>query len=141
MGRVGRNGRQTRPAGRVSRGPTAMTVASDSRSPAPDRRSRGRPTVLGLDDPSADDVDLVGAKAASLARSRRAGMPVLPGFVLSTAFDARSLDAADDATGDGAAARDAWRALSDDGSTPLVVRSSATKEDTEASSMAGVFVS
>jgi pyruvate,water dikinase len=59
--------------------------------------------------------------------------------VLTTSFDASALD--DDDAPDTAAARHAWRALTDDGRQALVVRSSATKEDTESSSMAGVFVS
>jgi rifampicin phosphotransferase len=118
-----------------------MTVEAHSQRPAPDDGASTRPAVLRLDDPSAETVELVGAKAASLARSSRAGLPVLPGFVLTTAFDASSLDADEGAPGGGVAAREAWRALSDDGRTPLVVRSSATKEDTETSSMAGVFVS
>ena len=99
-----------------------------------------RPTVVGLDEPVADAVALVGAKAAALARSSRAGFPVLPGFVLTTAFDATTLDE-DASIADITATRDAWQALTDDGRRALVVRSSATKEDTESSSMAGVFVS
>ena len=92
-----------------------------------------RPVVVDLRDGEATSLDLVGAKAASLARSAAAGLPVLPGFVLTTALDSVTI------TGD--AVRQAWRTLSDDGRTALVVRSSATKEDGETSSMAGLFVS
>ena len=99
-----------------------------------------RPTVVGLDEPAAEAVALVGAKAAALARSSRAGLPVLPGFVLTTAFDATMLDQ-DAMNADITSAHEAWQALTDDGRRALVVRSSATKEDTESSSMAGVFVS
>ena len=93
----------------------------------------GERVVLDLRDGDATALELVGAKAASLARSAAAGLPVLPGFVLTTAFDAAAI------TGD--AIRQAWQALSDDGRAALVVRSSATKEDSETSSMAGLFVS
>ena len=92
-----------------------------------------RPVVVGLRDGEATSLDLVGAKAASLARSAAAGLPVLPGFVLTTALDSVAIT--------GEAVRQAWRTLSDDGRTALVVRSSATKEDGETSSMAGLFVS
>jgi phosphohistidine swiveling domain-containing protein len=91
------------------------------------------PVVLDLHDSEATSLDLAGAKAASLARSAAAGLPVLPGFVLTTALDAVAIT--------GEAVRRAWRALSDDGRAALVVRSSATKEDGETSSMAGLFVS
>ena len=43
--------------------------------------------MLDLRDGDATSLDLVGAKAASLARSTAAGLPVLPGFVLTTALD------------------------------------------------------
>ena len=92
-----------------------------------------RPIVLDLRDREASSLDLVGAKAASLARSTAAGLPVLPGFVLTTALDPATIA--------GEAIHQAWRTLSDDGRTALVVRSSATREDSEASSMAGLFVS
>jgi pyruvate,water dikinase len=89
--------------------------------------------VVDLRAGQATSVDLVGAKAASLARSAGGGLPVLPGFVLTTALDPDALDSA--------AIRQAWGALTNDGRDPLVVRSSATKEDSETSSMAGLFVS
>lgn len=95
-----------------------------------------QPSVVDLRDDQAVAVELVGAKAASLARSARAGLPVLPGFVLTTALDPSVFDGPD-----AGAIRRAWRALSNDGRDALVVRSSATKEDGEASSMAGLFVS
>ena len=90
-----------------------------------------RPTVVRLSDPRATDVSLVGAKAANLALARAAGLPTLPGAVLTTAWTGRSID---DAVA-------AWRAVSDDGRVPVVVRSSSTGEDGDASSMAGVFES
>jgi phosphohistidine swiveling domain-containing protein len=91
----------------------------------------GRPIVVGLDDASARQIDLVGGKAAALARAIAAGLDVLPGFVITTAFDGMTHDTL----------RDAWQALSNHGERPLVVRSSATIEDGDSSSMAGLFVS
>jgi len=89
------------------------------------------PSVVALDDPRAVDPALVGAKAANLARARSAGLPALPGVVLTTSWNA---DQAEPAV-------DAWRRLSGDGASRVVVRSSSTGEDGGASSMAGVFES
>lgn len=98
--------------------------------------------VVSLDDPAATDPALVGAKAAALARASRAGLPVLPGFVLTTTAAALLED---QPNGRQLALevtlRAAWRQLSDGGSRSLVVRSSSTVEDDRASSMAGVFTS
>jgi len=71
-----------------------------------------------------------GSKAANLARAARAGLPVLPGFVVP-----------EGAGDDPATLRRAWRDLSDSGARPLVVRSSSPQEDTEQSSLAGQFAS
>ncbi|HEY1280528.1 MAG TPA: PEP/pyruvate-binding domain-containing protein [Acidimicrobiales bacterium] len=90
-----------------------------------------RPIVVGLDHPGAVEPALAGAKAAALARARGAGLAVLPGFVVTTAFDGVGHDGL----------RDAWQALSNHGERSLVVRSSATVEDGDNSSMAGLFVS
>ncbi|MYJ14593.1 MAG: hypothetical protein F4078_09940, partial [Acidimicrobiia bacterium] len=49
------------------------------------------PRVVGLDDPEALDVSLVGAKAAGLARARRAGLATLDGFVVTLAASAGPL--------------------------------------------------
>ena len=89
------------------------------------------PSVVTLDDPAALDASLVGAKAANLARARAAGLPVLPGVVLTTAWTPI----------DRSVAVEAWRALSADGTHRVVVRSSSTGEDGGSSSMAGVFES
>jgi phosphohistidine swiveling domain-containing protein len=104
-------------------------------TPLADVTSERRPMVVDLRSREATSVELAGAKAASLARSAAAGLPVLPGFVLTTALDPDAPGAGDEAI------RRAWRGLTDDGRAPLVVRSSATKEDSETSSMAGLFVS
>ena len=96
--------------------------------------------VCALDDPHATDPDVVGSKAASLARSAARGLPVVPGFALTTAAHRAVREAGGrlpDAVRD--ALVPAWRALSRDGTLPVVVRSSSTVEDVEASSMAGRF--
>ncbi|MDE0195034.1 MAG: hypothetical protein OXP08_05740, partial [bacterium] len=49
------------------------------------------PRVVRLDDPDALDVSTVGAKAANLARARRAGLPALDGFVVTLAASAGPL--------------------------------------------------
>ncbi|WP_233580543.1 PEP/pyruvate-binding domain-containing protein [Streptomyces triticirhizae] len=84
-----------------------------------------------LRDPRATRADVVGGKAAALARALGAGLPALPGFVvLPTASGQRGDDPLT-----------LWRRLSDDGRRPLVVRSSSAAEDTADSAMAGRFLS
>ncbi len=103
----------------------------------------GEPSVLPLSDPRATDAGLTGAKAANLALAGAAGLPVIPGFVVTTAtFDPASPGWPDlPLPGDlGTALREAWHAIGGDG-TALVVRSSSTVEDVGASSMAGQFQS
>jgi pyruvate,water dikinase len=101
-----------------------------------------RPDLIDLADAGATDGSLVGAKAANLARARAARLPVLPGLVLTTAWDHRawSHPARIDRPGPADAARAAWGALGGQGRS-LVVRSSSTNEDGGSSSMAGVFTS
>ncbi len=96
--------------------------------------------VLGLDDARALDPALVGAKAACLARARVAGLPVVDGFVITTAVHARFLE-------NGHALPDevapdlvnAWADLAGPDEVPVVVRSSSSVEDVATSSMAGRF--
>ncbi|MER5211590.1 PEP/pyruvate-binding domain-containing protein [Streptomyces sp. NPDC002838] len=88
------------------------------------------PAVVPLDQPGAALPRLAGSKAANLARAARAGLPVLPGFVIPHGGG-----------GDTVALRHAWHDLSDGGARPLVVRSSSPQEDTEESSLAGQFTS
>ncbi|MEW1924232.1 PEP/pyruvate-binding domain-containing protein [Streptomyces sp. NPDC088360] len=95
--------------------------------------------LVPLDDPRAALPRLTGSKAAHLARAARAGLPVLPGFVVPHDTDG-SYGSPDD-PGSVDALRRAWRDLSADGSAPLVVRSSSPQEDTEDSSLAGQFTS
>ncbi|WP_328503599.1 PEP-utilizing enzyme [Streptomyces sp. NBC_00457] len=86
------------------------------------------PAVIALEQPTAALSRLTGSKAANLARAARAGLPVLPGFVIPS----RAGD-------DPVALREAWQRLSYGGTRPLVVRSSSPQEDTEESSLAGQF--
>ncbi|MGW1213148.1 PEP/pyruvate-binding domain-containing protein [Streptomyces sp. NPDC002499] len=87
-----------------------------------------RPAAVPLDHPVAALPRLAGSKAANLARAARAGLPVLPGFVIPEGAD-----------GDTVALRRAWQDISDSGALPLVVRSSSPQEDTQESSLAGQF--
>ncbi|MDT0306328.1 PEP/pyruvate-binding domain-containing protein [Streptomyces sp. DSM 44917] len=96
-----------------------------------DSRTTPAGVALALTDPRARRAELTGGKAASLARAAAARLPVLPGFVILP-------------PGNGPGGRDlreVWRELSEDGTRPLVVRSSSAAEDTAESSMAGRFAS
>jgi phosphohistidine swiveling domain-containing protein len=95
------------------------------------------PPVVALDDAAATDERLTGAKASALARASREGLPIVPGFVITTAAVGRL--APDTPLPE--EVRAAWRELSDEGRRPLVVRSSSTVEDLGDSSMAGRFES
>jgi rifampicin phosphotransferase len=98
------------------------------------------PPVIDIDDELAREPNVVGAKAAALARARARGLSVLPGFAVTTA-GAEAL-AAGTATRDHAVAlHAAWQALADAGRRPVVVRSSSTVEDGGSQSMAGMFTS
>ncbi len=100
--------------------------------------------LVGLDDARALDPGLSGAKAANLARAAVGGMPVLPGFALTTHSFTPAMVGPDGVTLDPALVdrlRDAWQRLTDDHGEPLVVRSSSTIEDVGESSMAGQFTS
>lgn len=106
-----------------------MTVVIDVR----DQQWLPRPAVP-LDDGAATVAATAGSKAANLALARRAGLPVVDGFVVPAPVVAgidvhRDLDAV----------RDAWRQLSESGTAALVVRSSAPDEDLGTSSRAGVY--
>lgn len=93
-----------------------------------------------LRDPAALDADVVGAKAANLARAGREGFPVLPAFVVTTETHRAFLDhdrRLPDEVANGL--EEPWRELSADGRDALVVRSSSVVEDASGSSMAGQF--
>ncbi|MGE0795345.1 MAG: PEP/pyruvate-binding domain-containing protein [Acidimicrobiia bacterium] len=102
----------------------------------------GSPEVVcDLGSPAATDADLAGSKAAALARSRAAGLPVLPGFVVTTGAVRRPEAGPGRAVlADGVDGRlePAWRSLGGE-HLPLAVRSSSPVEDTATSSMAGRF--
>ena len=93
-----------------------------------------RPAVVDLSDPHAADRELTGNKAAALARASSLDLPVLPGFVVTTAWAPPG--APTEGIGE---LRAAWGRLSHGGEIALVVRSSSTIEDVEGSSMAGRF--
>lgn len=61
--------------------PSAGTTAALARSDA----------LVSLDDAGATDPALVGSKAATLARAKAAGLPVLPGVVVTTRADIRAI--------------------------------------------------
>lgn len=102
--------------------------------------------IVRLVDPAGADSTIVGAKAGALARAIAAGLPVLPGFVLTTVATAVV------ASADGDGNRDPWP-FSDalesarvglagrHQERALVVRSSSTIEDGATTSMAGMFTS
>ncbi|NEW46211.1 PEP/pyruvate-binding domain-containing protein, partial [Nocardia cyriacigeorgica] len=89
-----------------------------------------RPGIVALADPRARDADLTGAKAAALAKAAAMGLPVLDGFVLTTAWSDREHSP-----------EVLWRKLSGGGTRALVVRSSSIAEDGTEQSMAGMFTS
>ena len=106
--------------------------------PMPTRRepvltARG---IVPLERAGSAAVALVGAKAANLGRALAAGLPVFPGFTLTTAAVAAlaSRPGLEPVV-------DAWAELSGNGDIPLVVRSSSPVEDQAGSSMAGRFTS
>ncbi len=88
--------------------------------------------LLDLDDPLATDVDLVGAKAAALARVAAARLPTFPGVVVPTDVEVRGL------TADSLLIGELHRRL---GPGPLIARSSSPMEDAVDTSMAGRFES
>ncbi|MEV0221247.1 PEP/pyruvate-binding domain-containing protein [Streptomyces sp. NPDC050704] len=101
-----------------------------------------------MSDPRAAHIPFAGSKAAHLARAARAGLPVLPGFVVPHSESADGAWADGDRANGGEWAgaeseglRRAWQELSDGGTRPLVVRSSSPQEDTQESSLAGQFAS
>lgn len=87
--------------------------------------------LVSLDDAAAGDIALVGPKAASLARARAAGLPVLPGLVVTTRADVEAI------TSDPAWLASLLREQLGDG--PLIARSSSPAEDASEYSMAGRF--
>lgn len=96
--------------------------------------------VRTLEDTEARDPGVAGSKAAALARTRARGLPVIPGFVVTTSAHADYLAAGRSFTPRLESALErAWADFSDRGATAVVVRSSSTVEDVSSSSMAGRF--
>jgi rifampicin phosphotransferase len=94
--------------------------------------------VVSLDDEVARAVPLTGGKAANLATAAVAGLPTLPGIVLTTVFSDEADAGADVPTHP--AVREAFDRADGDRRS-LVARSSSVVEDTAESSMAGQFES
>jgi pyruvate,water dikinase len=85
-----------------------------------------------------DDLAVVGGKGASLARLTRAGLPVPPGFVISTDGFRAALSSGNWPAGLRSQVERAYLALgSETGGAPVAVRSSATGEDAAEASFAG----
>jgi phosphohistidine swiveling domain-containing protein/ABC-type amino acid transport substrate-binding protein len=108
--------------------------------PGPDLEAAGG--VVTLDSAPALNPAVAGAKAAALARALRAGLPVLPGWVVTTgAFEPRAGAGARTGLPIDTELRAAWSLATGKGQRPVVVRSSSTVEDGNTSSMAGMFTS
>jgi phosphohistidine swiveling domain-containing protein len=105
---------------------------------APEVAGTERAFVVALDDAAALDALLTGGKASALARAVTAGLPCLPGVVLTTAFSDAVDAGAPVATHD--AVREAFERTGGDRQA-LVARSSSVVEDMATSSMAGQFES
>ncbi|MFC4499223.1 MULTISPECIES: PEP/pyruvate-binding domain-containing protein [Streptomyces] len=112
------------------RGEAALGLAEAQRARVQEAREAQARAAVPLEDPGAALPRSAGSKAANLARAARAGLPVLPGFVIPHLGGTDTI-----------ALRRAWDELSEGGSRPLVVRSSSPQEDTDASSLAGRFAS
>jgi phosphohistidine swiveling domain-containing protein len=117
-------------------GPRAGSPTSARATARTAIRSTG--TLVDLADPAALDAGLVGGKAAALAGAAKAGLPTLPGVVLTTAFAAAVDGGA--SVEDHPALQDAFAAAGGE-TGRLIARSSSLLEDTSGSSMAGQFES
>ncbi|HEX6249657.1 MAG TPA: PEP/pyruvate-binding domain-containing protein, partial [Nocardioidaceae bacterium] len=96
--------------------------------------------VCGLQDANARDPEVVGSKAAALATTAAQGLPVITGFAVTTHAHAQYLAEGRTFTpGLESALRAAWTEHTEQGRTPVIVRSSSTVEDVGSSSMAGRF--
>src|SRR3954453_21960997 len=125
---------------------TLPTTAQETAVPTPDT-----PLVLPFADPRCQDVELTGGKGASLAIMTAEGLPVPPGFVItSAAFAAavdadalrkamknKDVDAARALVGAAQPPRELIEAEFAGLSGPVAVRSSACAEDSAGASYAG----
>lgn len=122
-------------------GRTEIRLEGTATSPAEPRLEIVQQPVLDLSHELAVDSTFAGAKAASLAAAGRLGLPVLPGFVVTTSTVQNLLEAGRLEGPDEAHLRKAWNELAQGGSRSLIVRSSSVAEDGSTSSMAGMFTS
>ena len=99
------------------------------------------PVTLFLDDRRALDAAVVGAKSAALARAKERGLPVLPGFAVTTDATPKVLVSGRVPDDVAAELHSAWTEVSRAGKRRIVVRSSSVAEDGSGSSMAGMFTS
>ncbi|HEX6312385.1 MAG TPA: PEP/pyruvate-binding domain-containing protein, partial [Acidimicrobiia bacterium] len=104
-------------------------------------RGRRGVWVLELADERATDPARTGGKAAALARAMAAGLPVLPGFAVTTTASTVARFPGELPSSLEAELRAAWCDLTASGSRSIVVRSSSVAEDGASSSMAGMFES
>ena len=93
------------------------------------------PSILFFNDISDEDLARVGGKGLSLGKTARAGLPVPPGFVITTETYRRLIERG--LRSDPAFVRALFDAYKDLGSGPVAVRSSATAEDAADTSFAG----
>lgn len=109
----------------------------ESPATVPDPPVAAQPAVIHLADAVVDPA-VLGGKAAALAQAWRAGLNVLPGIVLTTAF-CHAVDEGDSVQGNPAVRRVFHEAGGAQQS--LIARSSSPLEDQVGSSMAGQFES
>lgn len=105
---------------------------------APGERRSAHRGLLTLEDDRATQVEIVGGKAAALAKATAAGLPALAGVVLTTSF-CEDVDSGASIDGHPAVAS-AWE-QADGWPTGAVARSSSVVEDMGESSQAGQFES
>lgn len=106
-------------------------AAGESPSGRTTRASARAEALVMLDNAVAADPAVVGTKAANLARARAAGLPTLPGVVVTVGADVAKLVA--DPERLAAILREHL------GDGPLIARSSSAVEDSPQHSMAGRF--
>ncbi|MCA1703460.1 MAG: hypothetical protein LC808_09460, partial [Actinobacteria bacterium] len=117
---------------------------AETDAPMPELSPLEDPITLPLSHARSCDPGVAGNKAANLARAAVAGLPTLPGFVITAQAcdEIRRLGSLVELDSDRVSLlRAAWEVLSHDGARPVVVRSSSSAEDMDGSSMAGRFIS
>lgn len=130
-------GRTTRASGQPPAVPRSLRSRLHMNSAPESTVTRADVVVVPLDDERATEATLTGAKAATLAVAAAAPLPVITGFVITSAATSGDVEHVNFDR----EIKDAWERLSDGGRIPLVVRSSSVAEDLAATSMAGRFKS